>query len=367
MADTTKKASVQIVNEEQENMAVTEVETTEEENKTLIRMNEDDFIQGLISAADYAKDDTQRIEIARNGKVLFAFEIRPLSEEEYNKCKKKHTKYVRNKQFGMKLPEETNTVKFRDALIYTATVEADREKLWDNKKVWESLRAKEGPEAIIPLVPGRRNRALELYKEVGDILGVQANANGNIIGEATPFSGGARTVSAHANGGYVNDALDIIGAPHKSYEVETPMESVIKNITPYSIGQSSIGSTATEMFAYSSISDFLSLNDNLLAEAIRNGAAGYNGFTEGTESDSDTADEPLSSSSTVETGKTNINLNIQMSPQFNISDSGNGKMDEASIMAIIRKNMKSMADELGGEIADRLEQVFSNMPVVKEG
>ena len=225
----------------------------------------------------------------------------------------------------------------------------------------------EGPEAIIPLVPGRRNRALELYKEVGDILGVQANANGNIIGEATPFSGGARTVSAHASGGYVNDALDVPDVPHKPYEIETPMESVIKNITPYSAGQSSIGSTATEMFAYSSISDFLSLNDNLLAEAIRNGATGYNGFTEGTESDSDTADEPLSSSSTVETGKTNINLNIQMSPQFNISDSGNGKMDEASIMAIIRKNMKSMADELGGEIADRLEQVFSNMPVVKEG
>ena len=224
----------------------------------------------------------------------------------------------------------------------------------------------EGPEAIIPLVPGRRNRALELYKEVGDILGVQANANGNIIGEATPL-GGAKTVSAHASGGYVNDALDVPDVSHKSYEIETPMESVIKNITPYSAGQSSIGSTATEMFAYSSILDFLSLNDNLLAEAIRNGATGYNGFTEGTESDSDTADEPLSSSSTVETGKTNINLNIQMSPQFNISDSGNGKMDEASIMAIIRKNMKSMADELGGEIADRLEQVFSNMPVVKEG
>ena len=31
MADTTKKASVQIVNEEQENMAVTEVETTEDD------------------------------------------------------------------------------------------------------------------------------------------------------------------------------------------------------------------------------------------------------------------------------------------------------------------------------------------------
>ena len=268
-------------------------------------------------------------------------------------------------------PTKTFTLSGGGSGSKTVTVSAHANGGYVNDKQLSWV-GEEGPEAIIPLVPGRRNRALELYKEVGDILGVQANANGNIIGDATPLSGGGSgsktvTVSAHANGGYVNDALDISDVPHKPYEIETPMESVIKNITPYSAGQSSIGSTATEMFAYGSISDFLSLNDNLLAEAIRNGATGYNGFTEGTESDSDTADEPLSSSSTVETGKTNINLNIQMSPQFNISDSGNGKMDEASIMAIIRKNMKSMADELGGEIADRLEQVFSNMPVVKEG
>ena len=268
-------------------------------------------------------------------------------------------------------PTKTFTLSGGGSGSKTVTVSAHANGGYVNDKQLSWV-GEEGPEAIIPLVPGRRNRALELYKEVGDILGVQANANGNIIGDATPLSGGGNgsktvTVSAHANGGYVNDALDISDVPHKPYEIETPMESVIKNITPYSAGQSSIGSTATEMFAYGSISDFLSLNDNLLAEAIRNGATGYNGFTEGTESDSDTADEPLSSSSTVETGKTNINLNIQMSPQFNISDSGNGKMDEASIMAIIRKNMKSMADELGGEIADRLEQVFSNMPVVKEG
>ena len=268
-------------------------------------------------------------------------------------------------------PTKTFTLSGGGSGSKTVTVSAHANGGYVNDKQLSWV-GEEGPEAIIPLVPGRRNRALELYKEVGDILGVQANANGNIIGDATPLSGGGSgsktvTVSAHANGSYVNDALDIPDVPHKPYEIETPMESVIKNITPYSAGQSSIGSTATEMFAYSSISDFLSLNDNLLAEAIRNGATGYNGFTEGTESDSDTADEPLSSSSTVETGKTNINLNIQMSPQFNISDSGNGKMDEASIMAIIRKNMKSMADELGGEIADRLEQVFSNMPVVKEG
>ena len=67
----------------------------------------------------------------------------------------------------MKLPEETNTVKFRDALIYTATVEADREKLWDNKKVWESLRAKDLPDyersgcyRILPEKPERKTRLL---------------------------------------------------------------------------------------------------------------------------------------------------------------------------------------------------------------
>ena len=71
MADTTKKASVQIVNEEQENMAVTEVETTEEENKTLIRMNEDDFIQarveypvGLAGKKDLVENSKHAVEIA---------------------------------------------------------------------------------------------------------------------------------------------------------------------------------------------------------------------------------------------------------------------------------------------------------------
>ncbi len=49
---------------------------------------------------------------------------------------------MRNKQFGMKLPEETNTTRYRAQLIYMATIEEDREKLWDNKQIWEALRSK---------------------------------------------------------------------------------------------------------------------------------------------------------------------------------------------------------------------------------
>ncbi len=138
------KASVELVEEktEERKPSIEEIELNEEETKTQMRLYEEDFIQGLIDAAAYVEEEIQQIEIARGGRVYFAFKIRPLSEEEYDRCKKKYTKYVRNKQFGMKLPEETNSVKYRDALIYTATLEEDRKKLWDNKTVWETLREK---------------------------------------------------------------------------------------------------------------------------------------------------------------------------------------------------------------------------------
>ncbi len=151
---------------------------TSEEAKEIIRANEEDFIQGLIDAAGYVNEDTTHIEIARGGKVFFAFDIHPLPEEEYDKCKKKHTKYVRNKQFGMKLPEETNSVKYRAALIYTATVEADRAKLWDNKKVWRVLESKgfqimSGLDVIeYALKAGEKEKVLE---EIDRISGYESN------------------------------------------------------------------------------------------------------------------------------------------------------------------------------------------------
>ena len=94
--------------EENTQPTVSTVETNEEETKQVIRANEEDFIAGLIAAADFASDEeeTQRVEIFRNGKLAFAFYIRPLGSEEYDKCRKKFTKYVRNKQLGIKMPED---------------------------------------------------------------------------------------------------------------------------------------------------------------------------------------------------------------------------------------------------------------------
>ena len=99
MADTKTKATVGIVNDEvqTENTtpAVEEIELDAEETKNQFRIHEEDFIQGLIDAAGYASEETQHIEIIRDKKLYFAFDIRPLAEDEYDRCKKKWTKYVR--------------------------------------------------------------------------------------------------------------------------------------------------------------------------------------------------------------------------------------------------------------------------------
>lgn len=52
--------------------------------------------------------------ISRGGKDLFSFHIHPLSEEDYNACRKKFTKYVKSKvQGGIRVPEEVHAVNYR--------------------------------------------------------------------------------------------------------------------------------------------------------------------------------------------------------------------------------------------------------------
>lgn len=150
-----------------EQQMIKEYETSEEDTSALIRANEEDYIQGLIDAAEFVSEETQSIEIIREGRLYFSFRIRPLCSEEYEKCRKKHTKYVRNRQFGMKMPEDTNRVKYQSEIIYAATIDEDKEKLWDNRKVWNAINAKKdrimnGLDVIeYTLKAGEKDRILE--------------------------------------------------------------------------------------------------------------------------------------------------------------------------------------------------------------
>ena len=137
---------------ENENLeaAVPAVETDEETTNGLIRSFENDILGGLLAAANYANDEDEivPIEIVRNKQLLLKFRIRPLSEDEYVQCKNRYTKYIRNKQIGIKVPEDTDTNMYRNALIYQATVDEDREKVWDNKQAWRQLDVINGIELV---------------------------------------------------------------------------------------------------------------------------------------------------------------------------------------------------------------------------
>lgn len=99
------------------------------------------IMQGMMEAAKFQLTNFKNIEIARHGQMFFSFRIRPLTEKEYEYCKNKATKFVRNKQLGMKFPESSNNVKYRALLIYKATDAEDRKRTWDNKKLWDALLA----------------------------------------------------------------------------------------------------------------------------------------------------------------------------------------------------------------------------------
>lgn len=56
-----------------------------------------------------------------------------------------------------------------------------------------------------------------------------------------------------------------------------------------------------------------------------------------------------------------VEVNVNMEPEFVVTG-GNGQSEE-DIMQVIRKHMKEMVDELGGDLAEKLQEVFSNMPL----
>ena len=149
-------------------------------------------------------------------------------------------------------------------------------------------------EFIIPTNPSRRSRALELYKQAGDVLGV----------------------SAHANGGYVGG----------------------------------------------SISHDTASNYNLFNNANKNAPTAYNETTQDSYNGETTqVYEPVSAERESSLSNPPIQVNVSVAPEF-VIHGGDGQSEE-NIMQIIRRHMKELADELNGEIAGTLEEVFSNMPL----
>ncbi len=138
----------------------------------------------------------------------------------------------------------------------------------------------DGPEAIIPLGAKRRQRGLDLYEQVGRILGINGYAGGGIF----PTSFDAHNAS---------------------------------------------------------ISSLLGENGNSPDEGFEIESGGQYGLQNG--------------------GGSPIQIKVELSPSFQIESSDT--QSEEDIVNVIRRHIKDMADEIGGEIASRLTKVYENMPM----
>lgn len=125
---------------------------TPEEQREELLINEDAILRALNDQEQH-DDRRETIEVVL-GKTEFKFRIRPLSEKEWDKCRERNTKYSKNRRLGgMRLPESTDTTGYHSDLIYTATVEEDRAKLWDNKRLWSAVNAVTGKDMVDRLIP----------------------------------------------------------------------------------------------------------------------------------------------------------------------------------------------------------------------
>lgn len=174
----------------------------------------------------------------------------------------------------------------------------------------------EGPEMIIPLVPARRERAVELYQQAGEILGVTAHANGGLVGS------GSSSYTSPATRNYMDSYYDSHTSRHNEFSSDTV--------------------------------DYLS-------QTVNEAPVASNLFSEddSTASTSSSSQNVASTSQNV-TMRPEVTVKVDVNPEFNITG---GEKSEDEIMAVIRRHMKEMADEIGGELATKLDEVFSNMPL----
>lgn len=100
---------------------------------------------------------------------------------------------------------------------------------------------------------------------------------------------------------------------------------------------------------------------NYINETLSKAPRGNNEF-----SDADIGDVPQNEPAHVlsmedkDGNRPEIKVTVQVNPSFQVNGES-GK--EEDIVRIIKAHMKELADEIGGELAERLEMVFSNMPV----
>lgn len=195
---------------------------------------------------------------------------------------------------------------------------------------------------------------------------VNVTPNYNITDVAPSFQMYSPRVSAHAAGGYVSGGPQLSWLAEEGYGefvIPTNPSRRTRALDLYEQAGAALGISAHAEGGYvtgSNLSDN-AIGHNLFTEAERNAPLAYNETTDGNYGTDSTLYEPVSADRRENSSSMPVQVSVSVAPEF-VIHGGDGQ-DEDTIMQVIRRHMKEMADELGGEIAGKLEEVFSNMPL----
>lgn len=155
---------------EKEKTNVTGLETA-----TNKKAAEYDLVTALLKAADFRNDESTEVEIRRGGEYLFTVHVRAVSDSEGRTARKNATRYGKNPA-GKGYPpieKEYNSAEFNSWLIYIATTEEDKEKIWGNKAVMDKLGAVRPVDTIDMLLSV--GEKMELVRTIEDISGMNGD------------------------------------------------------------------------------------------------------------------------------------------------------------------------------------------------
>ena len=182
---------------------------------------------------------------------------------------------------------------------------------------------------------------------------VNVTPNYNITAPTFPALNQTQSASGHAAGGYVSGGPQLSWLAEEGYGefvIPTNPSRRARALDLYEQAGAALGVSANAAGGYVGGSV---LSDTPIA---------YNEITEG-KYDGETAwaYEPVPAERESNPGGSPVQVSVSMTPEF-VIHGGDGQSEE-DIMQVIRNHLKEMADELGGEIAGKLEDVFSNMPL----
>ena len=136
--------------------------------KKTAEAREYNLVESLLKAADFENDITEA-EIRRNGELLFKVHLRPISDEEARKARKKATKMLSNPK-GKRLPKvegEFDSTRFNSWIIYIATTDEDKKQIWGNKAIMDKFELFDPVDSIDKLLTfGEKNRLADLVAEI---------------------------------------------------------------------------------------------------------------------------------------------------------------------------------------------------------